>query len=696
MIEKKIIKYIKNNKWKKILNIIKNGEYTNLNKILINGNNLFHILCIKGKIEIIKEILELKKNKKIILNTNILNSNGIPPIHLYYKYGGKDLLFLEDESICHLDDLNNNLLNYVIDNIKLLNKIIDKMIEYNCLESLYYIENQYQSFFTLLTNKIIEDKEKYNKIMKKIYQKVKPEFFIFITIRLNSIDNLLMLFEENYDFTDYKKNYFSPLAYTIYTNKFTMMNMILEYTKNKYNIEHTYIMINSSLHDYDLYPIFLAIRYNGIGMLLILKNYLEEYFNKHTDKHLNYYINNNHNTYLHELIMMPEKNIELINFFIKYTDLNKENYFGDTCGDLIFSTGIWKLVDLKNKEINLEHINSDNNKCNFYIDKKDIKIFNELKIKKPLEIKNKEEIYKLFNIKQLIDYNETDENYALYIYDYNSLMLFFKYLENKHKNIFIPYVKYNENDRNNDLQLLEMSNINYPSSFIHYIINNFYSYSQFVFCWINKNNYYISNKLKNILSKKKNYKFIILFGYIRLKISAHAFILVYDTEKKELWHFEPTGILNGHLNDLEYFKEIIKKYFEDIYGEITYYEPVDFLNDTNFQTVSKDWEEDEQVHGDPSGYCLAWCIWFVDIVATHPNVPIKDLVKNYIKKEHIEQLDNQKSDNYYLDFIRKYAKMLTKEKIKILKSIGVPKNEHYKKVISNESQKLINNYFKKY
>jgi hypothetical protein len=184
------------------------------------------------------------------------------------------------------------------------------------------------------------------------------------------------------------------------------------------------------------------------------------------------------------------------------------------------------------------------------------------------------------------------------------------------------------------------------------------------------------------------------------KKSLHANVLIYDRLKKEAWRFEPYGmsdITTGKSLDL-----FVNSLLTDVYGKIHYHDPDDFLTGLNFQLVTGDEFTINQNLGDPDGYCLAWSMWFVDTILGSPDQNVDDLMKNFFTTQSIDSIisneesvgTNITSTNPFLDFIRRYAHKLDREKNNILLSIGVKKYNLYNYIPDNDILQKISDHFK--
>jgi hypothetical protein len=108
-----------------------------------------------------------------------------------------------------------------------------------------------------------------------------------------------------------------------------------------------------------------------------------------------------------------------------------------------------------------------------------------------------------------------------------------------------------------------------------------------------------------------------------------------------------------------------------------------------FQGISGEGQYRFDRIGDPEGYCIAWCIWFVEMyVINEAKVKnLKDL------KEFVINLSNKIISRYdtYLDYIRDYGNYLKNNQIRFFKSIKIPANRLYIKYYKPEEDEFILN-----
>ena len=491
----------------------------------------------------------------------------------------------------------------------------------------------------------------------------------------------------------------------------------MNYIKNKFGNYDVFTLITSIDIHYDITPIFFAIDNNYVHIIPdiigFMIPYLDEYYQKYNREMLLNQSDMEHNTYLHRLLQLiinkilsieNESTKTMIRFFIKHTDLNQINYKGISCVELLFSENhIWKFFkdELKNKEIDISNIN--------YKEDKEFIEFSK-NIKQSIKAIDNEEIKKMFNIEDVKTFlNFKSKTYGLY--HAGDYYYYFLYLEKKHKSLYFPIQKYSEQKKEDDMFFSDITSFNVSGvEWInnYYQINNnlYYSYSPLTIYWSNKTFYHIHHNLSDILIEhnksiaKSDQRYIILYISIEDYIFRfrHANILLYDRLKKEIWYFEPSGKSNKYI-DIEVLHKKIKKIFTHVYGKIIYHLPNSFLHDISFQVLSEPPNNNHNRVGDNGAYCMAWCIFFIDIVLSNPDKNVNDIMKKFITKDYMENILSEEyeekilSDNYYRDFITIYSQKIDNEKNKILLEADIKKNRLYNLHMNEEETDIIKKLF---
>jgi hypothetical protein len=87
-----------------------------------------------------------------------------------------------------------------------------------------------------------------------------------------------------------------------------------------------------------------------------------------------------------------------------------------------------------------------------------------------------------------------------------------------------------------------------------------------------------------------------------------------------------------------------------------------------FQTISDENNIGNLKAGDYGGFCLAWCLWYVESRMKNQSVPQKELVMKLISK----LLD---SDIKFSEYIRNYSSKINEKRVKYLENIGIDSKE---------------------
>ena len=210
----------------------------------------------------------------------------------------------------------------------------------------------------------------------------------------------------------------------------------------------------------------------------------------------------------------------------------------------------------------------------------------------------------------------------------------------------------------------------------------------YILIWHNKNINYINPDL-NIYILKLLENGGIRFILLKLTIvtgsnASHANIIIYDKLLNEAYRFEPYGIIDLYDNNLlnRTIEMELNKYTNK---KIKYYSPEDYMDSVPIQINSNELDQEKKKLGDPFGYCLSFCFWFIELKLLNPNINIKELMKGslglIIKKKS--------NTNPILDYIRNYSYRLTKKSNKFLIGAGINKGDIYKIIFNERETKKI-------
>ena len=610
-----ILKLINNNEYKKILKIF---TEKNINKDIINGKKLIHLLSSRGKIDILKKI-----EKKIpTINKYLVDDDGNTMFHLLLINGWFNYEYIKKntESLTKLNNYNETILFYSIDNYIFLTKLINL---YNKNDKSYLFEKLSSKDDQSIIHKIIKksiNNKNYCKLLNLVFNSLKfNEDYIFYCIKKNSED-CFDFFIDKLENINIKKNGIPLLTYAIVFENNNIIKKILK-VKN--------LDINYAGFEQRFLPINAAISYKNNEILnIILKN-------ENTDLNKK---DNNNNFPINNLI----KNWEIID---NYTDKNLK---------IIFSK------------------NFDNNIYNNLTDDQR-KILKKLKIKQSFQV---EEVIKENKIKFIGKKN----NKGIFNSDPVHSMIYTLEMIKKHKDLIIP-IQINIQKKEYDNYILNLMYVDNNKNSIRIselvkIYNNlFYNLLPHIIIWKDVNLNYINKDLifyLKVLNKSKC-RFVMLKLTLLLENSTHANMILYDKNNKKVIRFEPYG--DDFVSDGKELDIKIKDLFMEIDNNIKYIRPSDYLKNTEWQTISKGSDEDENLLADPSGFCLCWCYWFLELKINNPELDEKDLMLlayNSIKDHNIE------FGNKFLITIRDYSKYLDEMKNNFFKRIKIPERLYYK------------------
>ena len=188
--------------------------------------------------------------------------------------------------------------------------------------------------------------------------------------------------------------------------------------------------------------------------------------------------------------------------------------------------------------------------------------------------------------------------------------------------------------------------------------------------WINSSNIIIPYNLIDsiIRSVELGKKIIIIRIKIITKESLHANILIVDIFNKRIIRYEPQG---GIIVDNILLDHQIASLFKSsqFFSEYKYYRPSDYMPINGFQSISHETNKYKTKRGDINGFCVAWCIWFIELYIQNLNSNIMSdkEFKTFISKV-IKKLIN---GNYWIsDYIRNYGNYIHKKLIEYLVNNG--------------------------
>jgi hypothetical protein len=222
---------------------------------------------------------------------------------------------------------------------------------------------------------------------------------------------------------------------------------------------------------------------------------------------------------------------------------------------------------------------------------------------------------------------------------------------------------YNEDTPNNKVfKSIIKDYINHSPSLINHLI-----------IWKNNQMYFFSPYIvQGIHETMKIYpdtKFILLkLTIISEKNFSHANIIIFDTTKKIIERFDPYGKVP--FIDNESLDKLLAGFFSDYFPTATYLSPSQLSNGISFQIFSDENNVNNHVENDPRGFCIAWCLWYLEMRINNIQIDPKSLIRKTVYQINF-------SEDQFKDYIRNYSNYLDGKKNTILEKANLPKKYWY-------------------
>lgn len=696
-----IITMINNGNWNEVFDQLKKSD--KLFDHISNGKNLFHYACMRGNIDIINKFLNIKTSR-IYLSDN----DGNTGFHLLAINEWDNILTDKISLFPKFLKLKNNeddfIFNIVLSKYDLFKKIILLMIEMKYEKYLNYINGFTKKNIILDIIDICviftETNKKYFEILT-LFDKIGIDF-------ASPKDNPPLIYSINNNYVDMAKfiltnlNYQNKHIVNVFSNK-QLTPLILSLKKSLTDlvmiILNLDVDVNYSGIESKYVPLSIAFKN---GMLEVSERMIKMTnidFDKRDNQlntpiyYLIKYIAHIRNT-ANKDVITKWKNI--LDYLIEKSDLQNLNINNETPFHLLVKFKMWEQFKekLSEKQINLNLVNKYGYNPLTYLKSDELPKLIDF-VEKSLK-KNITTVVEPDNI-TLPKVNESDGFTGLFNSDGIHNIIYLINFINKYDNLLIPiqlpifdkieWDKYiiNYHETRDE----PYTNVMYSLVFTYF--DTFYTIMPCMIFWKDKNlHYYTKNSLYLIRAISQTKRFVVLRITIIVTESVlHANIAMYDKLNNKIIRFEPYGDWEFHdsynLDDLilRIFKSALD---EKLHESLKYIRPSEYLDKTKFQTTSMGDHPSEKNLGDPMGYCLAWCFWFMELKLLNPDVTERKLVSNALEK--IIRNDNI-NKNPLLTYIRAYSKQLDKGKNNYLKNIGISENEIYKVSYTQEKLKLI-------
>ncbi len=480
-------------------------------------------------------------------------------------------------------------------------------------------------------------------------------------------------------------------------NKILLFNRLCAYIQNEDLLEKIIKYINPS--NIDIYPdsnLFTCIDYLFINDNIKVLEYLLPKIN------YIYFVNSDIN-FLFEFINRIED--------ISVQKSISINRLVSLLFDLLSKSNIKKIKNIKNenimfvlikkliqKEINLKDLIDDKYLNFFNLDEQNI--FGE-SISSLLNLKSKtKKNYRDIKIeyKKILEYTGV----GIFGSDIEHNMIYTLIMLKKYSNLTIPYFIQDKKYFQSQNQLISLSNNDYNvESFLKNYFYKFNTFLPFIIIWKNLNNYYLDPNLIVCLKNNTDKDYV----YIRLSINIsneygdnirHANMLFIDNKNKVVERFEPYGEISF------YNSQELNLMIEQQIVAILRYRYKFVQSYPGFQLKSDEFEKKNKVYGDPKGFCLAWCLLYLEtkLMLLDKNISINPIkyINWYVINQFDEDFPEIKKDsesNKYMTFIRFYAKKLDTRKNELLEKLDIEQNILYRDQVSQHEIKSINKILNK-
>jgi hypothetical protein len=420
---------------------------------------------------------------------------------------------------------------------------------------------------------------------------------------------------------------------------------------------------------------------------------------------------------IHILVIRPDIELFFDTLKTKYFDINLKNKFNSTVLQLLENNYISQKLNKKEITNKLEKFKEliVNNYINILTNTDSINVPENIKLNCFNYNKNNKDNSKTscwlsamnsLSKTTLTDIDKLSKNYIDLIIDdyqfahynlYNArdsdIYVYYKILMNKHFNLGIPFND-NKFDKKNIMLLgkfntntQNISNIEYMQLLVNTTIKYPMLYPLNIY-WLNETNYMIPyNIVECVINTINLGKTYIICRINIINDILHANILLIDIKNKRFIRFEPQGgIKNYYILDDEIFK-VFKK--NKIFKDFKYFKPSDYEPINGLQSISQETNTLYTRKGDMGGFCLAWCMWFIEFYIE--NISNNLLSENNLKIVIHKVIKRIINSGYLLsEYIRNYANYMHEKLLVELSNTFQVTNLYFEKYTSEELEILYN------
>ena len=292
-------------------------------------------------------------------------------------------------------------------------------------------------------------------------------------------------------------------------------------------------------------------------------------------------------------------------------------------------------------------------------------------------------------------------HYTAYTYNY---ICFLYYILDKYPNVKIPYlsecqrqerqIPALQSDANDTIRSFYKKITAGHPAIIRSILRDYINHSPIlvnhIIIWKSPDMYFVSplmfQGIKTILIKYPSTQYILIKLTIILNNNSnHANMLIYDIEANCVERFDPYGV-TVYYNNAQ-IDSFLRSTLQNHIPNVIYLSSSETAGSLSFQAFSDENNRSNYVENDSKGFCVAWCIFYVEMRINNPSIKPSSLIKKTIYQIN-------KNENRIKDYIRNYSDYLDSEKNNIFEKASVPKKYWYTLNLPNHIYKSYLKYIR--
>lgn len=662
-----------------VSSIIKESD---LDRDVVNGKRLLHLLASRGEVKVIKSILKRFPN----VNLFMTDSDGDTLFHHLLRNGvyDMDLIKQHRESLWKINNDKVPALRLSIDNISLFRKLLPLVKDRS------YVMTYRSTDGTSIITDIMDRSVTNNNYLSLLDEIVKD--YVDVNDRSNT----------------------ELFYYCITSNNSIAFGRLLKRTKNvnikgesgipliSFAVLHNSADIVDMLcrrEDLNVNVVGAENRFIPMNMALLHKNekIIRNLMAHDPDMNIK---DRFHNTIVHNFVSHWRPNpkrsdipIDIVLDIVSKGDINVKNFRDDTPLHVMARNSTIKYLynTIKDKNPDMTALNIDGESVFSLANVKDIEDIAHLTaINYTLSISDGDNTDNVSRPESRDSDDRSEKNHGLFNSDIVHSMIYTLQFIREFNDLEIPYQTNDRDKRTFDTWKIKM----YKNSLIDHqetlwnlvdLYNGMmYSIMPHVILWRSTDQHYIDDKMvlciRRSLRSKRRF-IMIKLTVIPNSLTTHANTILYDKKLNKVIRFEPYGV-NDIVDGDELDSEIERVFEEAVQKKVKYVRPEDYLSNFQWQTLSHDSEADKKILGDPLGYCLAWCFWFISLKMRDPDMDERELMEREFNK--IEKKDTN-IGNSYLIHVRTFSAKLDRMKNEFMEEIGVPHLAKYHTTYTNDN-----------